>query len=304
MYKTTLPQLPYDQWKETKITLHLFTQIVGKVRMSLVPRHNHWWHVPLYVTPRGLTTSFMPYNNGCLEMLFDFKHHQLVTRTNQGETSRIPLQNISVAEMYARVLAGLNKLGVKVQIKDEVFDPTKVGSDIPYSKDDRDVYDSEYVERFFAILLRVNSAFMEFRGRYLGKCSPVHMFWHSFDLAVTRFSGRRADISPDADSVTKDAYSHEVSSVGFWPGDNNMPMAAFYNYTAPEPAGIETHILQPSAAWWEKLESSHMALYKYDDFRKSKRPRHDLLSFCQSSYEAGAESGNWPRGDLERVSLK
>jgi len=302
MSKIAFPELPYESWKETKTTLHLFTQIVGKVRMSLVPKLNHWWHVTFYVTPRGLTTSYMPCKGGGIEMLFDFRRHYLFIRPGSGETSGIPLRGTSVAEMCAQVLATMSKLGIKVHIKDDVFDPAKVGSEIPYSQDtEHDTYDPEPVEQYFKALRGINSVLLRFRGRYLGKCSPVHQFWHSFDLAVTRFSGRVTQVSPQADQVTKEAYSHEVSSVGFWPGDNTFPEAAFYSYTHPEPAGLETQPLEPDRAWWQKINGTHMALYKYEDFRKASRPRKSLLAFCQSSYKAGAILGKWPREELERA---
>lgn len=300
MNSAPYPPLPYDEWKEAKTTLHLFTQIVGRVRLGLAPRLNHWWHVPFYVSSRGLTTSFIPHQASGLEFEFDFLDHDLVARSAAGPVYRLPLRATSVSEMYGNVQEVLRRLQIDLTILEAPFDPERVGSEIPFGQDTRHAaYDPEYVSRFWRALLGISDLFGEFRGRFIGKCSPVHFFWHSFDLAVTRFSGKEAPVDPGADPVTKEAYSHEVSSAGFWPGDANFPEPAFYAYHAPEPPGLADAQLTPPSAWWQEQNGGHLALYRYDDFRNSATPRDDLLAFLQSSYEAGADRAGWARDSLE-----
>lgn len=301
MTRSHYPELPYGEWKKAKTTLHLFAQIVGRVRLSLMPPLNHWWHVTLYVSSRGLTTSAIPWGDGSFEMEFDFIDHQLVIRTSEGQSRRVELEGVTVAEFYRRTMAYLHELDVNISILQQPFDPERVGSTIRFGEDTRHAqYDPLYVHRFWQILIGINGVFTEFRGQFLGKCSPVHFFWHSFDLAVTRFSGRPAEVSPDADPVTREAYSHEVISAGFWPGDENLAEPTFYSYVHPEPEDLAKQPLLPSAAWWQEQNGAHMALYRYDDFRKAHDPREDLLAFLQSSYEAGANLADWSRSDLER----
>jgi hypothetical protein len=294
------PSLPFEDWKETKTTLHLFSQIVGKIRLTLTPKVNHWWHVPLYVSARGLTTRPIPYDHGIFEMELDFMDHDLVIETSRGETRRISLRDQSVASFYESVFRTLDKLGMGVEIAAEPFDSDRVQSTTPFPTDTtHKTYDADCANRFWHILTGVDAIFKEFRGRFVGKCSPVHFFWHSFDLAVTRFSGRRAPLQEGADPVTREAYSHEVISAGFWSGDANIPEPAFYSYVFPEPKGLAETVLRPGEAWWQEQNGSHMALLKYEDFRRHDRPRDALLDFLQSSYEAGAALAAWPRADLE-----
>jgi hypothetical protein len=295
------PSLPLDQWQSTKTTLHLFTQIVGKVRLALEPKVNHWWNVPLYVSARGLTTSAIPYGEWqAFELELDFLDHDLVVRTSENKVERVPLRDQSVSSFHKSLFGVLSERGIHADILAKPFDSAKVQSTEPFPTDTAHAaYEDVYAQRFWRILIGVDAIFKEFRGRFEGKCSPVHFFWHSFDLAVTRFSGRRAPLNEDADVVTKGAYSHEVISAGFWPGDQNLPEPAFYSYVFPEPDGLAEQKLRPQTAWWEPQIGSHMALLRYEDFRQSEEPRKYLLEFLQSSYEAGAELANWPRADLE-----
>jgi hypothetical protein len=226
--------------------------------------------------------------------------HRLAGRVSSGETFQIPLQGQSVAGFYKEVSATLDRVGIEVTIVANPFDPDRVKSDEPFPTDTaHDTYDPEYAHRFWNILVPIDSTFKEFRGRFLGKCSPVHFFWHSFDLAVTRFSGRAAPVPEGADPVTREAYSHEVISAGFWVGDDKVPEPAFYSYTAPEPKGLNEEIIRPTDAGWKQQNGSSMALYRYEDFRRSADPRRTLLDFLQSTYEAGAKRANWPRSELE-----
>jgi hypothetical protein len=296
-----LPPLPLDEWRETKTTLHLFTQIVGKVRMALSAEMNHWWHVPLYVSVRGLTTGPIVDAGRALELELDFVDHVLSIRASDAGDERIPLEGISVAEFYRRVMAALDRMGIHPRFVARPFDPSRVGSDIPLAEDTTHAtYDPEYAGRFWHILIEVECVFRTFRGRFVGKCSPVHFFWHSFDLAVTRFSGRAVELPEDADPVTREAYSHEVISAGFWVGDDDVREPAFYTYVAPEPPGLAAEPLRPAAAVWQDAGGSSMALYRYEDFRTADDPTGSLLAFLQSAYDAGARRAAWPRGDLER----
>jgi uncharacterized protein DUF5996 len=290
------PSLPLDSWRDTCVTLHMWTQIVGKVRMRLTPLVNHWWNVPLYVTARGLTTSLIPYGERAFELRFDFLAHQLVLETSDGMLKTLPLEPRSVAEFYHECMAMLHAAGIEVHIWKM---PVEIPNPIPFDEDQFHAsYDRERVERFWRILLTVDEVFQQFRADFLGKVSPVHFFWGSFDLAVTRFSGRRAPERKAADRITREAYSHEVSSVGFWPGSGNMAGPAFYSYTAPEPTGFREAQVQPQAAYYDAALGEFLLLY--DDVRTSDSPSATLLAFCQSTYEAGAELGHWDRAALER----
>jgi Family of unknown function (DUF5996) len=290
------PALPLEAWADTRATLHMWTQIVGKVRLELHPRINHWWHVTLYVSPRGLTTAAIPYRDGSFEVEFDFLDHQLRLETSRGERKRLPLQPQSVADFYRDFMAALRSLGIEVRIHAA---PDEVPEPIPFAEDRvHHSYDPEYANRFWRILMSVDSIFREFRSPFLGKCSPVHFFWGSFDLAVTRFSGRRAPERPGADGITREAYSHECSSVGFWPGVGEITAPMFYAYTAPEPQGYAHARVQPGAAFYH--DGLHEFFLKYDDVRQSAHPREMVLEFCQSTYEAGANLGRWDRDALER----
>jgi hypothetical protein len=301
MSDVEFPPLPLEEWKETKQTLHLFTQIVGKVRLSHMPKTNHWWHAPLYVSARGLTTGAISHAGGSFDLEFDLIEHDLVIRCHTGRSATLPLQGNSVAAFYGTLRTELQQLGIPVRILARPFDPSKVESDVPFARDtEHGTYDPVYAHRFWTILARIEPIFREFRGRFLGKCSPVHFFWHSFDLAVTRFSGRTAPVAAEADPVTREAYSHEVISAGFWPGDAaSLPEPAFYVYVHPEPAGLAEQPIRPDAAVWVPQNGTSMAVLRYDEFRRAGNPRADLLEFLESTYEAGATLAGWPVGDLE-----
>ncbi len=274
----------------------MWTQIVGKVRMRLTPLVNHWWNVPLYVTARGLTTSRIPYGQRAFELWFDFKRHQLVLETSDGILKTIPLAPRTVAEFYRECMEMLRSAGIDVKIWRM---PVEVPNPIPFDQDQtHHSYDPEAVETFWRILLSVDDVFGKFRSGFIGKSSPVHFFWGSFDLAVTRFSGRRAPERPGADAMTREAYSHEVSSVGFWLGGGDVKDAAFYSYTVPEPPGFKDATIQPKAAHYDKSLGEFLLMYQ--DVRMADSPTSTLLEFCQSTYEAGARLGNWDRKALER----
>jgi hypothetical protein len=290
------PGLPLDSWKDTYATLHMWTQMVGKVRLALTPLVNHWWNVPLYVTARGLTTSRIAYGQKAFELWFDFRRHQLVLETSDGILKTLPLSARSVADFYQEFMATLRSAGIEVKIRRM---PVEIPDPIPFDQDRVHAsYDPKSVEKFWRILLSVDSVFNQFRSGFIGKCSPVHFFWGSFDLAVTRFSGRRAPERPGADPITREAYSHEVSSVGFWPGGGDVKDAAFYSYMAPEPQGFKDAPVQPNAARYEKQLGEFLLMY--EEVRKAESPTTTLLEFCQSTYEAGARLGNWDREALER----
>jgi Family of unknown function (DUF5996) len=288
--------LPLASWSDACATLHMWTQIVGKVRLALTPMANHWWNVPLYVDARGLTTSAIPYGNSSFELWFDFIEHQLVLQICDGSRRSIPLRAVSVAEFYREFMNMLRAEGIDVKIWRM---PVEVPNPIPFDEDRVHAsYDAEAARKFWRILLLVQAVFFEFRSRFIGKSSPVHFFWGSFDLAVTRFSGRRAPERAGADRVTQEAYSHEVSSVGFWPGSGHVADPAFYSYAAPEPPGFSGAPVQPANAHYDVQMSEFILMY--DDMRATASPRKALLDFCQSTYEAAAELGKWDRVQLER----
>lgn len=290
------PTLPLDSWKETYATLHMWTQIVGKVRLSLTPLINHWWNVPLYVTARGLTTSRIAYGERSFELWFDFIRHQLVLETSEGVLKTLPLVPRSVADFYQEFMSMLRTAQIEVKIWRM---PVEIPNPIAFDQDRVHAsYDSKAVEKFWRILLSVDSVFNQFRSGFIGKCSPVHFFWGSFDLAVTRFSGRRAPERAGADAMTREAYSHEVSSVGFWPGSGDIKDAAFYSYAAPEPHGFKEAQVRPDAAFYQKQLGEFFLMY--EDVRTAPSPSKSLLDFCQSTYEAAATLGNWDRDGLER----
>ena len=291
------PELPLAAWQDTYDTLHMWTQIVGKIRMTLTPMVNHWWNVTLYVTARGLTTSPIPYDDRTFEIEFDFIDHNLNVRTSDGSTKQLPLAPRSVADFYSDVMGTLNSLGLQLKIHGV---PDEVSNPIPFAEDrTHKSYDAGYAHNFWRILVSVDGVFKEFRARFIGKCSPVHFFWGSFDLAVTRFSGRRAPDRTGADGMTREAYSHEVSSGGFWPGGGEIKGPAFYSYMAPEPAGYKTQIARPKAAFYHSGMSEFFLMY--DDVRRAESPRDMLLEFLQSTYEAGANLAKWDRAALERT---
>jgi len=290
------PSLPLDSWKDTYATLHMWTQIVGKVRLALTPLVNHWWNIPLYVSARGLTTSRIPYAERAFELWFDFIKHQLVLETSDGIVKTIPLAPRSVADFYREFMAMLHSAEIEVKIWHM---PVEIPNPIAFDQDQiHKSYDPASVEKFWHILLTVDAVFNQFRAGFIGKSSPVHFFWGSFDLAVTRFSGRRAPERPGADRVTREAYSHEASSVGFWPGRVGVKDAAFYSYMAPAPQVFPEAHVRPEAAYYDQQLGEFLLMY--EDARKAASPTGALLDFCQSTYEAGASLGDWDRKALER----
>jgi hypothetical protein len=271
---------------------------VGKTRLALTPLENHWWNVPLYVTPRGLTTSAIPYGPGAFAVDFDFIAHELWIRTSADREVSMRLYPRSVADFYTQYMAALRSLGIEVHIHRV---PCEFDDLTPFDQDQHHAsYDAEYVDRFRRILIQCERVFKEFRSPFLGKCSPVHFFWGSFDLAVTRFSGRTAPQKEGVDRVTREAYSHEVTSCGFWPGDRRFKEAAFYAYSAPSPPGLEAEPVRPDAAYWDRQLGEF--ILKYDDVRTAAAPDQSILDFCESAYEAGAKLAQWDRAHLERAT--
>lgn len=291
------PPLPLAEWQDTCDTLHMWTQVVGKTQLALTPLINHWWNVTLPVSPRGLRTPSLSFGDFTFEVEFDLIHHRLRFETSEGAEREIALYPRSVADFYAEYMSTLKSLGIELKINTmpaEFADPIRFEQDQKHS-----AYDKEYVERFRWILNRADRLLNQFRSRFIGKSSPVHFFWGSFDLAVTRFSGKRAPQSSGADRMTSEAYSHEVSSCGWWPGDGRFPQPAFYSYAAPAPAGFDKAAAGPRAAIWDGGCGEFML--KYDDVRTSASPDLDVLDFCQRTYEAVANLGGWDRAALERA---
>ena len=290
------PALPLEAWRETRDTLHMWTQIVGKIRLALTPLVNHWWNVPLYVSGRGLTTTAMPYGDRWLDMEFDFLSHVLRIRVSDGKERLIQLAPRSVADFYAETLSVLHALDIRPHIWKM---PVEVSNPIPFDEDHQHhAYDAEAVGKFWKILALSTAVFTKFRAEFLGKCSPVHFFWGSFDLAVTRFSGRPAPPRPEADAMTREAYSHEVSSVGWWPGDDRLPTPSFYSYAAPEPPGFRDASITPAATGYNEFLGGFYL--SYDTVREAADPEQTLLDFCRSTYTAAADLGGWDRAALER----
>ena len=288
------PELRWPDWQDTATTLHMWTQIVGKTRLALTPMQNHWWNVPLYVSARGLTTSAMPWRDGLLEIEFDFRQHLLDLRLCTGSSTQIPLQPQTVADFFARYKAALASLGVSVPIWPmpvEVADPIRFDLDTIHSG-----YDPQAVERFHSVLMQVEPILKRFATGFLGKISPVHFFWGSFDLCVTRFSGRRSDAPPRPDRIQQEAYSHQVSSAGFWPGNGGFGQPAFYSYAAPVPPGLAGCPISPGA--WDSALGEFVLLY--DDARRSPNPEQALMDFLQTTYAAAADSAAWDRAALDR----
>jgi hypothetical protein len=293
------PDLPYPAWRETAATLQLWTQIVGKVRLALTPWLNHGWQVPLYVSARGLDTSPIPIGSEVLEIEFDFVSHRLVAHTSRGEERTLPLKPQTVADFHLRVIDLLNGIGIAVAIHEM---PNEVANPIPFSQDRAHAaYDAAAAHRFWRALVQVDRIFKLFRSGFMGKASPVHFFWGSFDLAVTRFSGRVAPLHPGGvpglpDAVTREAYSHEVSSAGFWPGNDAFPQAAFYSYAYPEPPGLRDRAVTPGARFDVTLGEF---ILPYDTVRAAAEPDALLLDFLSTTYSAAAEAGGWDRAALE-----
>jgi len=294
------PELNYADWKETCATLHMWTQIVGKIRLTLSPWTNHSWHVTLYVTSRGLTTSPIPNGTDTFEIRFDFIDHQLRILKSDGARRSIELKPRSVADFYKAVMAALDELDLTVKI--DIL-PNEISNPIPFDRDEQHrSYDPEYANRFWRVLVQTDRVFKEFRSRFCGKCSPVHFFWGAPDLAVTRFSGRAAPKHPGGiphlpDAITREAYSQEVSSLGFWPGADAMPQAIFYSYAYPEPKGFSEAKVKPDAASYNTQFREFVL--PYDAVRAAKSPDDAILDFAQSTYDAASQLGNWDRAALE-----
>jgi hypothetical protein len=295
MSNHTWPQLILEEWQDTLATLHMWTQIVGKIRLEQTPLVNHWWNVPLYVSARGLTTSPMAYQDRIFEIEFDFIDHTLRIQCSDGSLATLDLRPQTVADFYEEVMDALHGLGIDVKIWPM---PVEIPNPIRFDQDQtHKSYDADYVNRWWRALVSIDDVFKDFRARFIGKVSPVHFWWGSFDHAVTRFSGRLAPPRDGADRITVEAYSHEVISHGFWPGGNGV-QAAFYSYTAPEPNGLSQKRIKPAAGFYS--EDMKEFLLPYDAVRQSASPEESLMDFCQSTYEAGANLARWDRKALER----
>jgi hypothetical protein len=297
----TWPSLPLEEWSDTCATLHLWTQIVGKIRLVQSPAINHGWSCTLYVTARGLTTSPMPHGTRLFQIDFDFLDHRLHIQSSNGGSGEVPLRPQSVAAFYRLLWSELERMRLPVRIHttpNEVMDPIRFEDDEKHAS-----YNADYANRFWRVLVQAERVFQKFRARFTGKCSPVHFFWGAPDLAVTRFSGRRAPEHPGGipglpDAVTREAYSHEVSSCGFWPGGGAVSYPTFYSYAYPEPAGFASARVRPEAAFFST--DLHEFLLPYDAVRTAASPDQTLLDFLQSTYEAAADLGRWDRAALER----
>jgi len=298
----TWPSLPFEEWSETCATLHMWTQVVGKVRLAQAPHVNHWWQVPLYLSARGLTTSPVPYGQKTFQIDFDFIDHRLVVETSDGDGRALELAPRTVADFYREFTSRMRELKLDVKIWTT---PVEVADPVPFERDEtHKSYDPEYANRFWRALVQSERVFQRFRSGFTGKCSPVHFFWGSFDLAVTRFSGRRAPEHPGApgvaDSVTREAYSHEVSSAGFWPGGGALPEPIFYSYAYPEPEGFKDARARPEQAYYN-TDFKEFVL-PYDAVRTAADPDRDLGQFLQDTYDAAADLAGWDRASLERAS--
>jgi hypothetical protein len=294
------PTLPYEAWKDTCTTLHLWTQIVGKLRLALTPWVNHSWHATLYVTARGLTTSSIPHDGRAFQIDFDFIDHALLISTSDGGEESLPLAPRSVADFHGQLMAALAELGIRVRIHGS---PNEIADPIPFREDrEHSAYDPDHAQRFWRVLVQADRVFKQFRTGFLGKVSPVHLFWGSFDLAVTRFSGRPAPSHPGGipnlpDPVTREAYSHEVSSAGFWPGGGGIDDPAFYSYAYPVPEGFAAAPVRPEAAFFHQAMGEF--ILPYDAVRTADAPDATLLEFLQTTYEAAANAAGWDRTVLE-----
>jgi hypothetical protein len=298
------PSLPFDAWQDTCATLHMWTQIVGKIRLVQTPWTNHSWHATLYVTARGLTTSPIRYGVRTFQICFDFIDHDLIIETSDGAVRKVALRPRTVADFYHELMTTLGELGLNVKIHTK---PNEVADAIPFEKDNvHGSYDADYANRFWRALVRADCVLKQFRARFIGKCSPVHLFWGGLDLAVTRFSGRTAPEHPGGipnlpDWITREAYSHEVSSCGFWPGGAPLPSPVFYSYAYPEPQGYSTAPVRPGGAAYHPTLREF--ILPYDEVRQAQSPDATLLEFLQTSYEAAADLGNWDRSALEQKRL-
>jgi Family of unknown function (DUF5996) len=298
------PSLALEAWSDTYATLHRWMQIVGKIRLAQTPWTNHSWHVTLYVTPRGLTTSPIPYESRTFEIAFDFIRHELDLQTSDGRRAVLPLEAQSVAAFYRRLMDEMGKLGLHVKIRKK---PNEVPDPLPLDEDEvHRAYDPEYANRFWRVLVQADRVFKRFRARFIGKCSPVHFFWGAPDLAVTRFSGRTAPEHPGGvpnlpDRVAREAYSHEVSSCGFWPGGGPVPHPSFYSYAYPEPSGFSRAAVEPAGAFYSA--DLREFILPYEIVRQAESPDEALLAFLQTTYEAAANLAAWDRSGLERAEV-
>jgi hypothetical protein len=291
------PSLSSSGWPDTWATLQLWTQMVGKVRLALAPRVNHWWGVALYLTARGLTSSPIPYGDGAFEIAFDFIDHRLTIDTDDGRQRTIPLEPRTVAQFFGLFTRALDELQLRVHLWPmpvEVPSPVRFDQDLVHA-----AYDPAAAQAWWRAALQAGAVLQEFRAGFIGKCSPVHLWWGAFDLAVSRYSGRRAPERPGVDAVTREGYSHEVISAGFWPGGGAVEEPAFYAYAAPEPPGFKAARVGPAAAFYSADLGEF--ILKYDDVRRAASPRQALLEFLQGTYDAGAELGHWDRAELERA---
>lgn len=293
------PALPLKPWQDTLTTVHMWSQILGKIKLAHAPFVNHWWHVPLFVSCRGLTTGPIPYGHRLFEMEFDFLDHQLVVTTDSGDRQTLPLQPQSVADFYAAVMDLLSRMDLTTTIWTM---PVESAGPIPFEKDDQHKsYDADAINRYWRALVQVSRVFTQFRSRYTGKVSPVNFYWGSFDLNVTRFSGRRAPPKLDVGPVEAESYTHEVNCCGFWAGGDGVDEAAFYAYAAPEPLGYSTAKVGPDGASFNTAMGEF--ILSYETVRGAKDPDAALLQFMQDTYEAGANLGNWPRSEVEYAGL-
>jgi hypothetical protein len=292
MVETRLPALPLEDWQATKDTLHLWAQIVGKTRLALMPMRNHWWNVTLYPSARGLTTRRMPVEAHNLEIEINLVDHRVAARTTEAEAGFALHDGLSVAEFHRQLIETFGELEVSVDIRAEPFG---VPTTTPFELDDAHAtYDADSAARYLRVLQWSADVLEEFAGWYCGKASPVHLFWHGFDLATSRFSGKRVPVAPGLDPVESEAYSHEVISFGFWAGDANNPFPSYYSYTAPAPAGLTEQALRPATAEWiAQHGGGSLAILPYEDVRSSPDPRATLVEFLQSAYEAGASLAGW-----------
>ncbi len=290
------PEVRWEDWSATADTLHMWMQIVGKTRLALTPLQAQWWNVPLYVSARGLSTAAMPYADEFLEIEFDFVSHELRFRSSTGASRATPLRAQSVKDFYAEYQRTLAEMGVAVALQPT---PVEVAHPIPFAEDgEHAAYDPAAAHRFWRVLLRADQVLQRFSSRFVGKVSPVHFFWGSFDLAVTRFSGRPAPAREGADAVTREAYSQEVISAGFWPGNGGYGKAAFYCYAAPVPNGLAASAIQPGEAKWDAGLGEFVLLY--EDVRRAASPEDALMAFLETTYAAAANLAQWDRGALER----
>ena len=290
------PSLRLSEWHDTHDTLHMWMQMVGKTRLALSPRENHWWHVVLYVSPRGLVTSPIPYRSRAFEVAFDFIDHRLIVSTSDGATRSIALRPLAVADFYREYMATLEALGISVKIWPV---PVEVDAPIPFLEDRRASYDAEHAQRFFRMLLHANRILTRFKGRFLGKTSPVHFFWGALDMALTRFNGRRApEPAGPAGAMMREAMSHEEISFGFWPGSGTVAEPAFYAYVRPEPLELPGRVVRPGAAYYSR-ELANFIL-PYESVRSLPSPDEAVLEFFQSAYDAGADLARWDRAALDR----